>query len=55
MKYLNKSFSVPAPSYDEWWNREPPRISKGEWIKVSEGRERYVPEGRPLPREIGNG
>jgi hypothetical protein len=51
MKYLNKSFLVPAPVYHDWWNDPPPRISKGEWIKVGEGRERYVPEGMPLPRE----
>jgi hypothetical protein len=57
VKYLNKSFSVPGADIymtDGWWNLEPAQISKGQWIKVGEGRERYVPEGRPLPREVDN-
>jgi hypothetical protein len=57
VKYLNKSFSVPGADIymtDGWWNLEPAQISKGQWIKVGEGRERYVPEGMPLPREVDN-
>jgi hypothetical protein len=37
---------------DGWWNREPGRISTGEWIRLSDGRQRWYPKGKEIPQQM---
>jgi hypothetical protein len=53
VKYLNKSFSLGGPRKDYYDSAYFfTRISKGEWVIMpGAGRERYIPEGKPIPPE----